>query len=203
MLKPPTYPARPVNGGPLPKSKPKSGAWSYEPKYNGWNALVHIASGAMFNRHLEPLTIAKEFQPALEKLRVTLDAGSFKWANCEALERRHNIGRGTLIVFDVVPEMKPIENWIAATYAERHRWIQAVLPVAPFSPAEFENDALYCSPIVGVPAIAWEQLQAFNKQAGCEFYEGLVAKQDDSLYPIQLRSADVEYPFHQKHRWRF
>ncbi len=26
------------------------------------------------------------------------------WADCEALERRHNLGRGTLVVLDSIPE---------------------------------------------------------------------------------------------------
>jgi len=31
-ISPPCYPARPVNGGPLPKAQPKHGDWRYEPK---------------------------------------------------------------------------------------------------------------------------------------------------------------------------
>ena len=195
-MKPPTYPARPVNGGPLPKALPKSGDWSYEPKYNGWNALIHIETGAMFNRHLQPLTIAKEFKPALDQLRCTLDAQAFKWANCEALERRHDIGRGTLIVFDVLPE----PEYRMTPYIERRRWLQAVLPIHDFGRAP-DNDTLLLSPHV-LPS-QWDDLQYCNRKAGCEFYEGMVAKRNDSPYPFQLRSADVEYPMHQKHRWRF
>jgi len=36
-----TYPARPVNGGPLERALPKSGTWLYEPEHNDWRALVH------------------------------------------------------------------------------------------------------------------------------------------------------------------
>ena len=93
-MKPPTFPARPINGGPFHKARPKPGEWFYEPKYNGWRALVHIPTGTMFNRRGEPLTIAAEFADALDILRRTLDAEAFKWADCEALERRHNIGQG-------------------------------------------------------------------------------------------------------------
>ena len=38
---------------------------------------------------------------------------------------------------------------------------------------------------------------------GCEFYEGMVAKRNDSIYPMQRRSAEVEFPFWMKHRWAF
>jgi hypothetical protein len=48
MITPITYPARPINGGPLPNARPKQGVWYYEPKYNGWRALVHIPTGTMF-----------------------------------------------------------------------------------------------------------------------------------------------------------
>jgi hypothetical protein len=70
MIKPAFYPARPVNGGPLPKALAKSGDWSLEGKYNGWRAWVHNPTGAMFNRKLEPLSISHEFKSALAKLHA-------------------------------------------------------------------------------------------------------------------------------------
>ena len=33
-VQPCTYPARPINGGPLELALPKPGHWYYEPKYN-------------------------------------------------------------------------------------------------------------------------------------------------------------------------
>ena len=35
VVQPGTYPARPINGGPLELAPPKPGRWYYEPKYNG------------------------------------------------------------------------------------------------------------------------------------------------------------------------
>ena len=69
VVLPPCYPARPVNGGPLPHALPKSGDYTLEGKYNGWRAWVHNRTGSMFNRKLEPLSISHEFQPALTKLQ--------------------------------------------------------------------------------------------------------------------------------------
>lgn len=101
---PPTYPARPINGGPLPKAPLKSGNWFYEPKYNGWRALVHVPTGTMFNRKGEKLSIAGEFSAALRKLRTFLpDGHPIEWLDCEALERRHQMGRGSLFVLDFIP----------------------------------------------------------------------------------------------------
>lgn len=50
------------------------------------------------------LTIADYVRPALTAL-AKLTAGSLVWVDCEALERRHNLGRGTLVVLDAVPEI--------------------------------------------------------------------------------------------------
>ena len=49
----------------------------------------------------------------------------------------------------------------------------------------------------------WDILQQCNKALRCEFWEGVVAKRNDSIYPRQNRSHDVEFPFWMKHRWAF
>ena len=105
VLRPCTYPARPLNGGPLERALPKYGQWHYEPKYNGWRALVHAPTGTMFNRHGQRLIIQREFATALaalRALRLSNGAGVVEWYDCEALERRHALGRGSLLVFDYI-----------------------------------------------------------------------------------------------------
>lgn len=187
-----TFPARPVNGGPLEKALPKHGDWYYEPKYNGWRALVHVPTGTMFNRKGEKLSIAGEFDLALHELQLT----PFTWLDCEALERRHNIGRGSLIVLDAI--------FAEATYKQRRECLEDYFRPEP-GPELFECQDVYLPPQIE-PADAessWRILQSRNVNCRCEFYEGLVAKRADSLYPIQLRSPDVEFPFWMKHRWAF
>ena len=98
-----TYPARPIQGGRLELAPPKRGLWYAEPKLNGWRALIHTPTGTMWNRHGALLTIADCFRPALAALAKLAPRG-LVWADCEALERRHNLGRGTLVVLDAVPE---------------------------------------------------------------------------------------------------
>ena len=199
LRSPITYPARPLNGGPFPKALPKSGDWFYEAKYNGWRALIHIATGTMFNRKGQPLTISGEFQTALDQIRLVLDAEAFKWADCEALERRHGIGRGTLIVLDVVPE----PQYANTPYIERRHWLD--IPSLPtcYPSNRPGADTLYKSACIapGNAAECWTELRRINARWGCEFYEGLVAKRADSIYPIQLRNPDSEFPFWLKHRW--
>jgi hypothetical protein len=57
----------------------------------------------MFNRYGQPLSIAAEFGRALKRLRAVAllaEGRAVEWFDCEALDRRHALGRGTLLVFD-------------------------------------------------------------------------------------------------------
>jgi hypothetical protein len=92
-----TYPACPLSGGRLGLvPKPRVHLWSAT--LNGWRAPIHAPTGIMWNRRGEPLTIADEFTDALEDL----SRSRLTWLDCEALERRHNLGRGSLILLDVI-----------------------------------------------------------------------------------------------------
>lgn len=191
-MNPITYPARPINGGPLEKARPKHGEWFYEPKYNGWRALVHVPTSTMFNRHGQRLSIHGEFEKALAELQKS----PFDWLDCEALERRHNIGRGSLIVLDCPTMPGP--------YTAHRIWLSKFFR-PEVGPEFFRQESIYSSPSVAADDArhSWEVLQKRNKVAGCNFYEGLVAKEATSKYPIQLRSASEAFPLWVKHRWPF
>lgn len=200
-----TFPARPINGGPLPKAPAKSNGpgsspWYYEPKVNGWRALIHVPSGIMFNRKNQRLSIESEFSTALKLLRDCFP--SYEWLDCEALERRHGIGRGSLIILDIVIADK--------TYKERFNLISDVLDCsrcigsgATVPAANGVYRLPHCEDHNDFALQLWQELQDANKTLGVPFYEGLVAKRADSIYPIQLRSPDCEFPFWTKHRWAF
>lgn len=194
---PPTFPARPVNGGPLPKARPKCGVWAVEPKVNGWRTLVHVPTGTMWNRHGIRLSIAREFKPALEILAKTL---AFEWADCEALERRHRIGRGTLIVLDAIPDGANR----TAPYTDRRLCLEAVLD-GFLRPDCFATDSVYLIPSFPESHAAqlWGLLQQLNRDAKCDFYEGLVAKRTNAPYPTQSLSSTRETTDWVKHRWHF
>ena len=121
-----SYPARPIQGGKLERAPEKTGLWFAEPKYNGWRALVHCPSGAMWNRHGGRLSISGEFGAALRELRNLSERG-LVWADCEAMGRRHKIGCGTLIVLD----------WIAedgsSVYEERRKFLEGLVPLERMS----------------------------------------------------------------------
>lgn len=205
MTAPPllTFPARPIQGGRLELAPPKRGLWFTEPKLNGWRALVHTPTGTMWNRHGTLLTIADCFRPALASLAKLASRG-LVWADCEALERRHNLGRGTLVVLDLVPESD------TPNYEQRRAMLDALMPTN----TAFSGDtsrAVPCGVVVLTPALRadsyadvlafYQRLRAANRALGCDFFEGVVMKRADSSYPVQIRSSTEEFRGWVKHRF--
>jgi hypothetical protein len=198
-----TYPARPIQGGRLELAPPKRGLWYAEPKLNGWRALIHTPSGTMWNRHGALLTIADCFRPALAALAALASRG-LVWADCEALERRHNLGRGTLVVLDVVREIG------TASYEQRRSMLESLLPSDPVFVGEVigpvPSGGVVLTPTLRVDSHAdalalYQRLRAANRSLGCDFFEGVVMKRGESAYPVQLRSATEEYRGWVKHRF--
>ena len=198
-----SYPARPVQGGRLELAPPKRGLWYAEPKLNGWRALIHTPTGTMWNRHGALLTIANCFRPALATLAKLAGRG-LVWADCEALERRHNLGRGTLVVLDVIPESG------TPSYEQRRAILESLLLCEPV----FDGDTsrpVPCGAVVLTPArrvdchadalAFYQRLRGANRALGCDFFEGVVMKRADSAYPVQLRSATEECRGWCKHRF--
>ncbi len=198
-----TYPARPIQGGRLELAPPKRGLWYAEPKLNGWRALIHTPSGTMWNRHGALLTIADCFRPALAALAKLAPCG-LVWADCEALERRHNLGRGTLVVLDVVNEAT------APNYEQRRAMLESLVPcdavLAGDTTRSVPVNAVCLAPNLRVEDHAavlalYQRLRAANRAFGCDFFEGVVMKRADSTYPVQLRSATEECRGWCKHRF--
>lgn len=188
MITPPAYPARPISGGPFNLAPEKFGDWAYELKYNGWRALVHGPTGQMFNRHLKPLSIQSEFTETLKKLAEASLVESVEWWDCEALERRHDFARGSLIVLDAaVP---------GVSYAERQEILSSLF--RPLDYAGMKSNQL-CRTVSADGGALWEAVPRLNK-IWPELVEGIVAKRLDSEYPFQLRRAEQEFPFWLKHR---
>lgn len=157
----------------------------------------------MWNRHGALLTITDCFRPALARL-AQLDSSGVVWADCEALERRHNLGRGTLIVLDAVPASG------SPTYEQRRAQLEALLP----SDRSLEGDLLHSIPhdaVLLAPARCidahaaalefYQRLRDANRALHCDFFEGVVMKRADSPYPVQLRSATEEFRGWVKHRF--
>lgn len=204
----PSYPLRPMNGGPLPIARPKRGKWVYEPKINGWRALVHAPTGRMWNRRGQRLTIEQEFTAVLDAIQNATLPPEIEWLDCEALERRHALGKGSLVLLDyLAPDATPYEARQQTLYNALQDTLTA-WPVEQVSPPEDRllhfaytyqeggDDDLN-------PTAAWKRLQALNTHWGAEVFEGFVAKRIDSPYPRQLRSPNQESHHWIKHRWEF
>ncbi|HVM51285.1 MAG TPA: hypothetical protein VMU04_24860 [Candidatus Acidoferrum sp.] len=201
-MNPITYPARPLPGGRFGLlAKPRVHLWSA--KLNGWRTLVHVPTGTMWNRHGEELTISSEFTDALENL----SRSRFTWLDCEALERRHTIGRGSLIVLDqVVPGLAAhVRYHELLVDATRLGWPVLRHGQKPEANGVYllHQAALSEASPSGKAALSvmWAEMQRLNQEWRAEFYEGLVAKREDSPYPIQLRDPDSHCPYWVKHRW--
>lgn len=216
----PSYPLRPTNGGPFKPDRDKRGQWAYEPKVNGWRAIVHAPTSRMWNRRGQRLSIEYEFAAVLEAIRNADLPPEMEWLDCEAFERRHALGKGSLVLLDYIPTDK-------ATYGERQeRILDAVrtgLPVirhfTHLKPPEEDRLLLLDKYLphnttsevkIGArvePSFdlydMWGVLQYMNNQWNAEVFEGFVAKRIDSPYPRQLRSPNQETPYWVKHRWDF
>lgn len=199
-----TYPARPIQGGRLELAPPKRGLWFAEPKFNGWRALVHTPSGTMRNRHGSRLTIADCFREALEELRDLSEEGLL-WADCEALERRHDVARGTLIVLDTIPS----NPTFTPSYIERRAFLESLgIAKEKFSRGIHTGDERSLLLTTSVPVCSQSELLALysglrstNRELGADFFEGVVIKRGDSVYPVQLRSGTEECRAWMKHRF--
>ena len=200
QITPPSFPARPVNGGSIDRALTKIGDWRIQPKFNEYRSIVHIPSGTMFNRHNEPFAIAKEFEHALMELNASLGShAKFEWADCGALGRRHAIGKGSLVVFDVIPNFDHDHE----PYPERRSWIEKALAVWTPLDARMPEERVFLTPSYpGAAApLVWHELQQANKVLGCDFYEGIVSYRANARYAKQLVSSSQETSSLVKHRF--
>lgn len=197
-MTPPTFPGRPRNGGPLELAL-KAGMYGsrfdcalnrvcFQPKYNGWRAMVHTPSGRMFNRYNHEFSgVQRSFVKALEQLKEC----PFEWLDCEALERRHDIGVGSLIVLD----------WVTSGMGQqdRHTFLSCYFPDATVG-KEYDWEA-GCYLVTEHPREYEGVLKARNAALGCVFYEGVITKQIKSEYPMQLESANETATAWVKHKF--
>jgi len=195
-----SYPARPIQGGKLDRAPKKIGLWYAQPKYNGWRAVVHCPSGTMWNRHGGRLSIAHEFDAALRELKKLSERG-LVWADCEAMERRHKVGRRSLIVLDWIADSE------SPTYEERRAFLESLLPLERMSFGEgtMPEDSVLLAPSIaetnGQALQLYRSLEAINRSVLTDVFEGVVMKRAVSAYPVQLRSPDEKCRFWQKHRF--
>jgi hypothetical protein len=194
-----TYPARPVNGGRLENAPPKVGPWIVQPKIDDWRAIVHCPTKRVWNRHGEPSTVAQ--QGKLDTALWILHYSSFDWLDVGIMENRHDMMRGTIIVFDTMD--MPDFN-----HVNRRAHLDVAFPTLAAAPP-VTRDNVFLVPEVRLDAMHsyYKLLQKINGQmkerhdTEHNFYEGIVCKRTDKPYPIQLLSPNKETPWMIKHRF--
>jgi ATP-dependent DNA ligase len=189
-------PARPITGGDLLTSTmPLIGKWLNTAKYNGWRMVLQIDGYIAYNRHQEKLSIASEFRVALAKLdaiKMRLN-GFTDWLDAEALERRHELARGTILIIDYIPRRGDRTN-----HEDRIAKLRSAgIKEAPLDPREWEADAVYLVRHNDDAKELYNQTISINRQIGVELYEGVVIKQANSQYPA---SSNRDFPMWIKFR---
>ena len=82
-----------------------------------------------------------------------------------------------------------------------------IIPLSETFPLAIDHcaakDSVYSVPQYTDGPATYARLRDDNRDLGCEFYAGVVAKRADSLYPLQACSPEKETALWMKHRWKF
>jgi hypothetical protein len=182
-VRPPTYPARPIDGGKLDKAEPLDPVeWRFRPKFNGRRVLCHVPSLRTWTRELVENKWGKF--PAFHQLQLLIGLRwpHFEWLDLELLHGKTRIAKRSIIVLDYI---NPTSTWgnrmsnLTDLFAGHHQLNILNHP---------NDDRIYLPQLIPVSAgmKSWKILQQANKDLGCRFYEGLVAYNMHGAYPIQL-----------------
>jgi hypothetical protein len=90
-----------------------------------------------------------------------------------------------------------------ATYAERRAAFGAAGIACRDIGETIKPDSLYVPPSYRDAQKAWHLALTERNQSAADFYEGIVMKRANAIYPAQLRSPHVETTAWVKHRWKF
>jgi hypothetical protein len=194
-MPPPTFPARPMNGGNLFQAwasgqelDPED--WRYRPKYNGRRVLMHVPTGRTWNRELEEVNYQ---HPAFKKVKEIIETGDMwppvlQWLDLEFLWGRHSLGKGSVIVLDYVSQEPWWDRMMNLNMVFGEQKLDGL--AKPLS-----NEVYLARPMSKISAeivIAWEEMALLNQDWGVTFFEGLVACELRAAYPVQLFSPKKE-----------
>jgi hypothetical protein len=187
------YPPAPLNGGSLESAPAKVGTWIWQPKPDDRRVVIHTPSRTIWNQYgqLSVANDSEKFEVALDRLEnVSFFA---EWLDAGLMEYRNDMMRGCIIVFDLIER--------GLTSDERRERLAVTFDPLPWATelvgtAEARNQ-VYLIPQwcpdryvggFGVhPMELYDRLKNENAQLDRKFYEGLVAKRADSLYPFGNR----------------
>lgn len=137
--------------------------------------------------------MTNEFQAPIK----IIQRSQHTWLDVECIGRRTKTGAGSIIVLDV-----PLANY---AYLARKNLLSADFHKLGLYETPDPQQVYYLDFVDGRPNanLLWEKLRKKNAELGEEFYEGLVAKKMDSVYPIQSVHPEREHSDWVKYRWKF
>jgi hypothetical protein len=201
---PPTYPARPMNGGNLFQAwasgqelDPED--WRYRPKYNGRRVLLHLPTMRTWNRQLEENNWVF---PAFKKLKDIIEESDIwppvlQWLDLELLYGKTSVAKRSIIVLDYVSQEPWWDRMMnLQTVFSDHKLDGLARPL--------DNEVYFAPPMSKISAeivIAWEEMALLNQDWGATFFEGLVAYELKAAYPVQLFSPTKETRHWMKYRF--
>jgi hypothetical protein len=198
--KPICLPPAPLNGGPLDESTPpKVGQWIWQPKVDDRRVVIHTPSRTIWNQYGQ-LSVAQDsekFEKALDKLALMSFAA--EWLDAGLMEYRHDMMRGTIVVFDLIGD---------GTHEERRLTLELLLGNGLWWATEcvgqpLANDQVWLIPQFGheLGKTLYAACAEQNAKLGRKFYEGVVAKRLGSHYPQRCQHAKTKCADWIKHRF--
>lgn len=179
------YPPAPTNGGRFEDAPAKIGDWVWQPKVNEWRGICHVPTLTVWSQYGDLSTVEQQgkIAVALEELRPF--AQVLEWLDIGIFENRHDLMKGSIVVFDWIPNRLKLPHWDRRIILRQ--WFrtmpQSTVGILGASTGVYLVSEWY----MNVPMI-WEGLQQMNAALGKPFYEGLVAKRRDAIYPLQHRA---------------
>lgn len=193
-----SYPPAPCNGG--SQITHRAGAHVWQPKIDDRRVAIHALTGTIYNQY-GALSVAhaqaEKFAEAMDTIRCKAiraamripDIGGDLWLDAGIMEYRHDMMRGCIVVFDLMS--------FTMRFDDRRAFLEELftpMPMATEIVAHRECYGLnrvwlinqwegYGTTICNPPVNLWPLLQKENEAIGRKFYEGVVAKRRDSLYP--------------------
>jgi len=195
------YPPAPSNGGALSGAPPKLGEWVWQPKVDDWRGVLHLPTLRVWNQYGEESAIygRGQLNAVLFKFAALNLPRGWEWFDIGIMRNRHDMMHGSIIVFDVMDS--------SMIHCDRRIALEDNFEELPLMPPFAQQDALYVVAewrhldLLGkTPLMLEASLKETNARIGQKFYEGLVAKRADAIYPIAFR-AKTKTPIWVKHRF--
>lgn len=198
-LQPICLPPAPSNGGDLAHAPAKIGDWVWQPKVDDWRCVIHAPTSTVWNQYgkLSSVAAQNKLKAALWQLRsIDIACAGLEWLDAGIMENRHDMMRGSIVVFDVMTA--------DGDYDERRAVLASVLEPLPWATdldAINSRDKVYLvNDWYGDPLQFWYTLKHQNAKLGRKFYEGCVAKRVAAGYPMTGFNPKTVTPHWVKHR---